>query len=228
MRVWWLLMLVACGFAFALAWQPESSGAIKAVLLLCLFTGWAALVALSWSRRKLRTLVLISPLMLISALLIIPTASPADLRGQYLTELRRFDGTRYVWGGENARGIDCSGLVRASLVTAAWKRGHPLDALTLWWFDASAKALGEGYRGWTREITTADSFATLDATRLAPGDLAVTQDGLHVLAYLGEQTWIQADPTPMRTHVDTLGNAPLTGWFLAPIRVVRWRLLDAN
>jgi hypothetical protein len=47
-----------------------------------------------------------------------------------------------------------------------------------------------------------------------------------MLAYLGDQTWIQADPTPMRTHVDTLGSAPLEGWYRAAIRVVRWRLLE--
>lgn len=226
-RVSILVLVIAMGFCVGLWWLPVASTKTRALFVACLATAWTATVALTWLRPRLRWSLIGVPFLLIAAALLTPQTTPAErLREQYLTELRRYDGTPYVWGGENGRGIDCSGLVRSSLVTASVKTGRMRQALELWWFDASARALGEGYRGWTHEVTAATSFSALDATLLQPGDLAVTQDGLHVLAFLGDLTWIQADPTPMRTHIDTLGTAPPGGWFVVPIRVVRWRALE--
>ena len=42
---------------------------------------------------------------------------------EYVTELLRYEGAKYIWGGENWLGIDCSGLVRSALITANYKLG---------------------------------------------------------------------------------------------------------
>jgi hypothetical protein len=34
--------------------------------------------------------------------------SPTLLRQDFIGSLRRYDGVRYHWGGENVAGIDCS------------------------------------------------------------------------------------------------------------------------
>lgn len=223
---------LTCGVLLPLSViRPETSSASKLLTSLSLLGLLTIPITLLLPHRRLRALALgITVPVLLGLALPAREVDANALRDAYLTELRTYDAATYVWGGENHRGIDCSGLVRKGLVDAtaseAVRRidaGLTRRALELWWFDASAQALGEGYRGWTHEVTRAPDFASLDPALLRQGDLAVTQDGLHVLAYLGDSTWIQADPVPMRVHVD---RASGTGWFTHPISVVRWRLLD--
>ena len=226
--LFWLL----CGVTLPLSvLRPETTSASKLLTLVALLGLCTIPLKLAAPHRRALFLLLAS-FALVLITLQLPARAPdaTALRDAYLTELRTYDTATYVWGGENHRGIDCSGLVRRGLVDAtaneAMRRRDPglaRRALELWWFDASAQALGEGYRGWTHEVTRAKDFLSLDPALLRQGDLAVTQDGLHVLAYLGDSTWIQADPVPMRVHVD---RVTAKGWFTAPITLMRWRLLE--
>jgi cell wall-associated NlpC family hydrolase len=79
-----------------------------------------------------------------------------ELRTAYLRDLRRYEGTSYVWGGESPLGIDCSGLVRRGLIDTNIRLGvqrfSPLSlrrAASLWWHDCTAQALGDPATGWT-------------------------------------------------------------------------------
>ncbi len=85
-----------------------------------------------------------------------PTAGKT-LQPQYLSMLRSYEGSPYVWGGENHLGIDCSGLVREGLIQANLHYGfqhlNPAlirQGLEMWWFDAGADALLQEYRGYTQ------------------------------------------------------------------------------
>ena len=136
-------------------------------------------------------------------------------------------------GGEGFLGIDCSGLVRKGLVWGELYHGlrtfngRPIrDALGLWWHDASAMALRDGYRGWTAELFRRRSVAETDHSLLKAGDLAVTEDGVHVMAYLGNRTWIEADP---RAHRVIEVNLPTDNpWFTMPVVFVRWKCLASE
>lgn len=64
----------------------------------------------------------------------------------------------------------------------------------LWWRDRSAADLGRGRHARTRPVLRTPSLNALDHARILPGDLAVTADGTHVLAYLGDHVRIEADP----------------------------------
>ena len=225
----WLLSALLLVVLFV---RPESTTSSKLLTLCCLASLLSAPFVLLWKRRRIR--IALSAAVAVALLLfLLPgrTRSPDELTDAYLTHLRAFDGTHYVWGGENHRGIDCSGLVRVSLIEASLERAFTSadasllrQAATLWWFDASAQALGEGYRGWTTEILRSPSLRTIDPSLLRRGDLAVTADGTHVLAYLGDATWIQADPVPMRVHFDRVSES--SGWFGVPVVIWRWTALS--
>ena len=98
------------------------------------------------------------------------------------------------------------------------------SAIDLWWNDCSAQALGEGYRSLTTHVADTRSLNELDHTLVTPGDLAVTQSGVHILAYLGDGHWIQADPGAGK--VITLPAPARNGWFQSPMKIVRWRALE--
>jgi hypothetical protein len=155
------------------------------------------------------------------------TVAPADLRTEYVRQLNRYNGTRYVWGGENGRGIDCSGLVRRALINAhmriAVTTANPAAlrrACQLWWYDCSALAMRDQYRDFTTPVFRAESINSITSPLLRPGDLAVTASGIHVLAYLGDQKWIQAEPGIMK--VITLTAPDENGWMKQPVHIMRW------
>ncbi|MCB9850793.1 MAG: C40 family peptidase [Phycisphaerales bacterium] len=152
---------------------------------------------------------------------------PSVLRAEYARQLQGYAGTRYLWGGESRRGIDCSGLIRRGMIDAnlhiAFVTLNPRalrSALDLWWHDCSARALRDAYRGQTQPIQQADSINALARDRLQTGDIAVTADGLHVLAYLGNDEWIQAEPGVKKVIILRSPNENV--WFNKPVHVMRW------
>ena len=154
----------------------------------------------------------------------------SKLRISYVASLGIYEGTTYVWGGENRLGIDCSGLVRKGLIVADYRQGiftlNPAllrEGFSLWWHDCSAQALGEEYRHGTRLLFDAPGINELDHSRILPGDIAVTRDGVHTLAYVGNQTWIEADPTVHR--VIKVQVPTKNAWFEQPVNILRWSQL---
>jgi hypothetical protein len=116
-----------------------------------------------------------------------------------------------------------------------WKEGvktlNPAlvrESAVMWWYDASARALAAEYRDQTKHLMDSTSVNDTDVSRLLPGDLAVTSDGVHVLSYLGGDAWIEADPGEGK--VLTLRTAPeskkLDSWLNLPVTLVRWRILS--
>ena len=199
---------------------------------LCLLVATSVLVV--WglyleSRHRVVIGTLTGVCVLAFALVCLPGRSgdTSALRQAYVDALLAYEGTHYVWGGENRFGIDCSGLVRKGLILANARVGvqtmNPKllrQAASLWWHDCTAKALGEEHLGLTVRLSKAASINTVDPNALTPGDLAVTANGMHVLAFLGNGLWIEADPGEMKVlRVKVPSNNP---WFSAPVQLVRW------
>lgn len=183
--------------------------------------------------RKILRLFPIVILAIVAIALILPGRSqdPEGLRKLYIDSLRSYEGTTYVWGGENSFGIDCSGLVRKGLINAHMRQGltglNPSglrNALKLWWYDCTAEALKDGYRSWTRQLFTANSVNEIDHDRLTAGDLAVTSNGVHVMVYLSNNQWLEADPGVSK--VITVEVPTDNDWFKVPVSIVRWKALE--
>jgi hypothetical protein len=69
----------------------------------------------------------------------------------------------------------------------------------------------------------ATNLNALDHTQVQVGDMAIAGGGAHILAYLGERQWIQADPSAGKVIVETAPSK--NGWFKGPVRIVRWECL---
>lgn len=230
-RYWagfWLL--AACVFLF-----PINNGPLRVVVVFMALAAYASLIFIFRSCKPV-LVGLMLPGILAGVFLICPGGAPETqrLRNAYLHSLRTYEGTRYIWGGENKLGIDCSGLVRAGLIKANFEQGMLTAnpklvrfSVSLWWHDCSAKALGEEYCGLTRRITVAPSINRLAETEILPGDIAVTSSGVHVLAYLGKDEWIEADPN-LRKVVIIKVPAVNNPWFQEPVQVMRWTELETK
>ena len=228
-RVWvWIwsgiLTLLVCVF-------PIEYQVTRLALILGTVSFWTGGLLLSWKRTRIRVGLLLLGMIPFAALWLPGRpVNPESLASDYSRGLRLFGGVRYVWGGESLLGIDCSGLVRKGLVWGQLYRGirtfngRPIrDALALWWHDASALELRNGFEGRTAEVFRADSVARADFSKLRTGDLAVTADGVHVMAYLGGGAWIEADPAEHKViEVTPPTDNP---WFGVPVVFVRWNCL---
>jgi len=232
-RAMLILWLVLCAALLGLLIYPVRSGLVRvAVATLWIFV-WAGALWIFRRRRVVRY-----PLLALAALAVLllclpgRAGDPASLRKAYTASLRPFEDAPYVWGGENGVGIDCSGLVRQGLIRANIKHGLLSlngdllrEALSLWWHDCTAASLHDEYRDKTRFLFEAPSINELDHTALLPGDIALTSAGRHTLAYLGDRTWIEADPALGRVVIVKIPSADIPS-FKGPARLMRWRQLD--
>lgn len=230
-----ILTLGAIAGIFVIPLNPANSKILNLAFLGCIVGAWTGFTILGRKHKPLRIVTLILPFIAVIPF-ILPSGviAPEELRQDYVRRMSEFEGTKYFWGGESSRGIDCSGLPRRAFRDALLAygikhfNGRAFRAyIEQWWFDASAKALGEGYRSYTIPVGTNGTIQKMDYTSLAPGDLAVTTSGIHVLAYAGEGQWIQADPGI--GAVATLnGRTDDNDWFGAPVTTHRWQLLAQN
>lgn len=225
-----LLWLAAAAALALLVWYPVSTRLTRSTELLLCFLLWRGILAWSWERKAARVAVL-SVTLVAAGFLLMPERRTNGLREEYVIALSRYEGVPYVWGGEGTAGIDCSGLVRRAMIHARilhslrhFDGASARHALLLWWHDTSADALGSGYRGLTRTLFETPSLNELDHSRLLPGDLAVTLNGVHIMAYAGGGEWLEADPAAhrvLRVKVPAPGNL----WFQTPVRLLRWSAL---
>lgn len=231
-RLLLILTLVAVGVAGVVVVHPLNSMVMRLALVGCVVGAWVGMVVLGWRGRWGRVGLLVLPV-----LAVVPVMLPEgeidaeELRADYVRRLGVFEGTRYYWGGESARGIDCSGLprraMRDALLAYGVRHGNGRairEWVGQWWFDASARALAAGYRGYTVPVGMGGTIREMDYGALRPGDLAVTASGVHILAYAGGGRWIQADPGLGRV-VTLDGRVGENGWFLSAVTVHRWRVL---
>src|SRR5579862_7855865 len=195
---------------------------------------WIGLIALFWKWRSWRLALLgvsaAGALFLAWPSRISP--QPDTLRAAYLHALARYDGTHYSWGGESPKGIDCSGLMRRGMIDGLFIEGcrrlYPAlvrQSLELWWHDCTARGLKDGYYNLTAPVLTTPSLNALNHSRIRAGDMAVTNSGVHVMVYVGENRWIEADPGVGRVVILTVPE-PRKLWLSGPMKIVRWRVLE--
>jgi len=230
-----LILLLTVGSVAALILlnlDPVSTRAHRLVILCSLAGVCFGPMLLLWKFVAARIVFLTMPLLLLSPFLLPGKEIEQNaLHDEYLKRIVSYEDVGYHWGGESRRGIDCSSLPRKALRDAPLYKGlRNLNGkctrqfLKHWWNDASAKALAQGYLGYAVPTGEKGVIATMGYEPLQPGDLAVTEDRLHVLIFLGGEDWIQADPSAAKVIIAN-GRTGDSGWFAVPVTLHRWSVL---
>ncbi|MHB9134442.1 MAG: NlpC/P60 family protein [Armatimonadota bacterium] len=235
LRLWFWAVVISIVILFFGTTNPLTRLIHAGTLALGLFTGLLFLHGLYLTRRWTRIPILAFAMLFLGWVFF--AGRPYDvagLRTAYLSRLRAFTGTRYVWGGETHFGVDCSGLARTALweamVVEGVREGNPrLLGPLLWNFwgkDISARAMGEGVYGFTRNVGSTTKLAGDSKLITQPGDLGVTEDGVHVLIYLGDGQWIEANPDDGRVVINAATADSPRAYFNDAITIMRWRMLE--
>lgn len=199
-----------------------------------MFTGFVHLIKLPGHKpRVLYPAVFFVALFIVWAIMADRPVKVPLLRETYVKRLQKFEGTRYVWGGETTAGIDCSGLARSALWNAMLVEGarevNPKllgkNLWHFWWRDMSARDILKGRYGYTKVIGHAYKLAGYDNSNLNPGDMAVAQ-GIHVLVYVGKNRWIEANPDEKKVVIRTASAGSKRPYFNTPVTFVRWKMLQ--
>lgn len=228
-KLWFALLSIL----LILFFDPINRGITRYsfVSLLVVFTIYS--IYISWKSTYLRFLSLTFPTLFLLIFVIDGKKVEGEvLRQQYIKELTKFEGSGYLWGGESKIGIDCSGLVRRGMIDANLKIGitslNPLpirDAISLWFYDSAADALMNGYRQTTKYVSSVENLNNMDYSKILAGDFMVTQNGVHTMAYIGDKTWIEADPGILKVIKLKVPEKEIT-WFKVPAKIIRWQQLD--
>lgn len=227
-RAW----LALWGILLATQIFPVRSTMVRILILALTVALWGGGLALFWKHRVVRVVGILAGLAVAALFLLPGRPESADvLRPEYVRAISSYTGTRFVWGGETHLGVDCSGLVRCGLFEADFTRGlatfNPAlmrEGLALWWYDSSADALMHEYRRNSHLVQSVPDLNTLDYSRIQPGDFAVMSGGNHVMAYIGDRTWIEADPSDGKVVQVKIPTSRI--WFEQPVNILRWRQLS--
>ena len=99
--------------------NPVSTGIVRLFIAVAVPLLWVSAIFLLRRRKAVAIGSALSGLIVIGfAVLPGRPTDPTQLRRAYMDELRHYEGSPFVLGGENRRGIDCSGLVRRALINA--------------------------------------------------------------------------------------------------------------
>lgn len=214
-----------------LCFFPVRTGTLRLLLLGGLIAVWISAMVLARQRRPVLG-ALLAVGAIAAGFLLLPgrTPNPDTLRAEYVRSMQAFQGTTYIWGGENGLGIDCSGLIRCGWIDANLRTGvrtlNPglvRQAAWTWLHDCSAKELGEGYRNRTQLLGIPASLNQLDYTQVQPGIIAVPESGIHILAYVGDRRWIAAEADKGTVLIRQV-PVEKSIWFDHPMKILRWRI----
>jgi hypothetical protein len=144
------------------------------------------------------------------------------LQDKYVEALIGYEGQNYAPYGEKD-GISCSTLVRQSMIDVL---EEPL-ANEIKTNPCPSEELNKGCNNKLSLILHAENIKKIDYSKLQKGDIVVITSnnlGIHSMAYLGDETWIHADPITEKVVIINQIDEK-DDWIDFQVNVMRWNIL---
>jgi hypothetical protein len=195
---------------------PVRTTIIRGIIILLIAMPLIYLIKNYWSKFYIGKALLTGTIILLIWGITTFTLVPINQK-TFIQHVQSYENVPFVWGGENSFGLDCSGLIRQSLLKTYLSQYRIGSAFQIWFIDCPAKHLSTKYSNILREYKKAVLIKNVTNLNIPLGTLAVTTTGNHVLAYVGNNSWAQASPDDMKVTIKNYSeNDP---WFLKKVNM---------
>ena len=195
---------------------PVRTTIIRGIIILLIAMPLIYLIKNYWSKFYIGKALLTGTIILLIWGITTFTLVPINQK-TFIQHVQSYENVPFVWGGENSFGLDCSGLIRQSLLKTYLSQYRIGSAFQIWFIDCPAKHLSTKYSNILREYKKAVLIKKVTNLNIPLGTLAVTTTGNHVLAYVGNNSWAQASPDDMKVTIKNYSeNDP---WFLKKVNM---------
>lgn len=151
--------------------------------------------------------------------------TPTELRSQYRSALLKYEGASYAAAGEPG-GISCSTLIRRAFIdTLAIDKESRQQIQSQPCYSVE---LREGCNGHLSNVLETDGLDKVNYEQIQIGDIATLGDSVafHSMAYIGNKTWIHADPIAQKVSYYEVSDLHKNIWSVYKVKILRWNVLD--
>ncbi len=213
--------------------HPSPKILSKHIVIMCFISMWIIVLLKLWKKFFTRGVAIV-----ITAILILFYFSSGSgieselLRNIYVDNATKYLNVAYMENGENTMGISPSGLVRKAMIDTLMKGGvatknmqYIRDAIDIWIDDYKIENIYNNKKQLFTDVLWFDDLSKVNTSNLLQGDILVYDDYLRIYIYIGNDIWIESNPSIGKVVAEIIPMPPERPITLYG-KIVRWKVLE--
>ncbi|HCC07619.1 MAG TPA: hypothetical protein DEP72_05610 [Clostridiales bacterium] len=231
----WQIIITLMVLAFLILIHPVPERLSKYMVIGCFVISWLIIVFKLWYNFFTRGVVIIATVFIFvtfygSNKVVV---SNELINACYVENLKDYENTKYMSGGENGIGIDSSGLVRRPMIDTFIEMGlltknmqYIRVALRIWLDDYAISDIYNNYKDMYIDIQKFSSISEITDKTIKSGDILIYDNCSQVYIYLGNNEWIEVNANDKKTIIVSAIPALCIVQEISG-KVVRWKVIDS-
>ncbi|HAN09867.1 MAG TPA: hypothetical protein DCP90_04555 [Clostridiales bacterium] len=231
----WQIIITLMVVVFLILIHPVPERLSKHLVIGSFVVSWLIIVFKLWNNYFTRAVVIIATVFIFVTYYGSNKVIVSDelIRLSYIENLKNYENTNYMSGGENRIGIDSSGLIRRPMIDTFIEMGFKTKnmqyirmALSIWMDDYAISDIYNNYKGMYIDILKFCSICEITDKNIKSGDILIYDNYSQVYIYLGNNEWIEVNPHDKKTIIVSAIPA-LSIMREISGKVVRWKVLES-